>query len=231
MAEIDGDVIGDVAPNDRICGNSRILDADVYAGAFKHEPHDAEYVRLACTPAISSRNTRGANVSKRSQTPLRLGKTDHSGFAFRQTNQFGPKRPVSKADLAERRPVHMSARRRDVRHRFEKLGYGFRCTQRWESIMGWPFTTAWATIFVAFLAHIGRANDVPPDAVTSSSGASRAVQQPASVVSTPAPNERMSASDAPPSVTAVKADTWIVPDTSTHCRIMNGARPSVSAGN
>ena len=188
-------------------------------------------VRLACTPAISSRNTRGANVSKRSQTPLRLGKTDHSGFAFRQTNQFGPKRPVSKADLAERRPVHMSARRRDVRHRFEKLGYGFRCTQRWESIMGWPFTTAWATIFVAFLAHIGRANDVPPDAVTSSSGASRAVQQPASVVSTPAPNERMSASDAPPSVTAVKADTWIVPDTSTHCRIMNGARPSVSAGN
>jgi len=43
MAEIDGDVIGDVAPNDRICGNSRILDADVYAGAFKHEPHDAEY--------------------------------------------------------------------------------------------------------------------------------------------------------------------------------------------
>jgi len=97
--------------------------------------------------------------------------------------------------------------------------------------MGWPFTTAWATIFVAFLAHIGRANDVPPDAVTSSSGASRAVQQPASVVSTPAPNERMSASDAPPSVTAVKADTWIVPDTSTHCRIMNGARPSVSAGN
>ena len=67
-------------------------------------------------------------------------------------------------------------------------------------------------LFVVFLAHIGRANDVPADAVTSSSGASRAVQQPASVVSTPAPNERMSASDAPPSVTAVKADTWIVPD-------------------
>ena len=67
-------------------------------------------------------------------------------------------------------------------------------------------------LFVVFLAHIGRANDVPADAVTSSSGASRAVQQPASVVSTPAPNERMSASDAPPSVTAVKADTWNVPD-------------------
>lgn len=66
-------------------------------------------------------------------------------------------------------------------------------------------------LFVVFLAHIG-ANDVPADAVTSSSGASRAVQQPASVVSTPAPNERMSASDAPPSVTAVKADTWILPD-------------------
>jgi hypothetical protein len=77
---------------------------------------------------------------------------------------------------------------------------------------GWPFTTAWATIFMVFLAHVGRANDVPADVVTSSSGASRAVQQPASVVSTPAPNERMSASDAPPFVTAVKADTWIVPD-------------------
>jgi thiosulfate dehydrogenase len=66
--------------------------------------------------------------------------------------------------------------------------------------------------FRGFSCHIGRANDVPPDAVTSSSGASRAVQQPVSVVSTPAPNERMSASRAPPSVTAVKADTWIVPD-------------------
>ena len=42
MAEIDGDVISDVAPNDKIYGKSRILDADVYAGAFEHEPHDAE---------------------------------------------------------------------------------------------------------------------------------------------------------------------------------------------
>ena len=97
------------------------------------------------------RATQGGPTCRSSQTPLRLGKTDHSGFAFRPTNQFGPKRPVSKADLAERHPVHMSARRRDVRHPFDKLGYGFRCTQRCESIMGWPFTTAWATFSWFFL--------------------------------------------------------------------------------
>ena len=75
--------------------------------------------------------------------------------------------------------------------------------------MGWPFITACATIFAVSLVHIGHASDVPPEFVTSSSDASRVVQQPASVLSTPAPNERMSASDAPP---PVKSDTWIVPD-------------------
>src|SRR3979409_1567981 len=81
-----------------------------------------------------------------------------------------------------------------------------------------------------FLAHIGRANDVPGDAVTSSSGASRAVQQPASVVSTPAPTSgcrhRTRHRLSRPSRLIHGSFR-----TSTHFRIMNGARPSVSAGN
>jgi thiosulfate dehydrogenase len=71
--------------------------------------------------------------------------------------------------------------------------------------MGWPFITACFTIFVLSLGHVGHASDLPPKLVDPS----RVVQQPASVLSTPAADERMSASDAPP---PAKADTWIVPD-------------------
>jgi len=71
--------------------------------------------------------------------------------------------------------------------------------------MGWPFIIACFTIFVLFLGQVGHASDLPPKLVDPS----RVVQQPASVLSTPAADERMSASDAPP---PAKADTWIVPD-------------------
>src|SRR4030088_3113513 len=73
-------------------------------------------VRLACTPAISSRNTRGVQrVDKDLRRLCDCAKLTIAGLHFRQANQFGPKRPVSKADLAERHTVHMSARRHDVR--------------------------------------------------------------------------------------------------------------------
>src|ERR1700737_3075062 len=74
--------------------------------------------------------------------------------------------------------------------------------------MGWPFIIACFTIFVLFLGKVGNASALPPKLV----GPSRVVQQPASVLSTPAADERMSASDAPP---PAKADTWIVPDIDT----------------
>jgi len=76
---------------------------------------------------------------------------------------------------------------------------------RGDSVMGWPFITACFTIFVLSLGHVGHASDLPPKLVDPS----RAVQQPASVRSTLAADERMSASDAP---SPAKADTWIVPD-------------------
>jgi hypothetical protein len=121
----------------------------------------------------------------------------------------------------------MSARRRDVRHRLLGFGYGFRCTHRWVSIMGWPFTTAWATIFVVFLARIGRANDVPPDAVTI---IRREPRRPAARFGREYPRAKRAdvGIGRAPSVTAFKADTWIVPDIDGLPN-KNGARPSVSA--